>query len=248
MQKSGCRLFGLSRAIVALAVAGLLSGCAHRLDNPEDPWESYNRGMYAFNDGLDRAVIKPVAEVYDAVTPRPVRTGVGNFFGNLGDVWIGANNLLQGKAAEGLSDWMRFLFNSTFGLAGLLDIATEAGLAKHDEDFGQTLATWGVSEGPFVVLPFFGGKTLRDAVALPVDMRLDQAWRSAHIPTRNALLGLKIAHGRANVLGVNRTLDEGTLDKYAFTRDFYLQQRRSKIADNRRRSYGEDDFSDVGPE
>jgi phospholipid-binding lipoprotein MlaA len=221
-----------------------LSGCASLNHNPDDPWEAYNRGAFSFNEQVDRAVLKPLATAYDTVTPRPFKIAVGNFFSNLGDVWIGANNLLQGKVADGLSDWMRFLFNSTFGLAGVLDIASEAGLKKHDEDFGQTLAVWGVGEGRYVVLPFFGGRTLRDAVVMPLDMKMDTVWQSAHIPTRNVFRATRLVHVRSTLLGVTRTLDRGTLDRYAFTRDFYLQQRRNKVNDGRI-NYGDDDFSDI---
>lgn len=230
--------------MVALLLLILTSGCASRPHNPQDPWESYNRSMFTFNENVDRAVLKPLATAYDTVTPRPFKIAVGNFFSNLADVWIGANNVLQGKMAEGLSDWMRFLFNSTFGLAGLLDIASEAGLQKHDEDFGQTLAVWGVGEGRYVVLPFFGGRTLRDAVVMPIDMKMDSAWQSAHIPTRNVVRATKLIHVRSTLLGVTRTLNEGTFDRYAFVRDFYLQQRRSKVNDGRV-NYGDDDFSDI---
>lgn len=216
---------------MVVSTALVLGGCASQPANPDDPLERYNRAMFTFNDRLDRAVVKPVGQVYDAVTPRPVRIGVGNFFSNLGDVWIGFNNILQGKVGDGVSDLMRFAFNSTWGLLGLLDIASEAGLPKHDEDFGQTLAVWGVGEGPYVVLPFFGPRTLRDAAALPLDVAGDNVWGVDHVRTRNSLTGLRIAHTRANLLGLERTLDEGTFDNYAYARDFYLQQRRYKVAD-----------------
>ncbi len=216
--------------VVALAVL-VMAGCASRPANPDDPLERFNRAMFSFNEGVDKAVIRPVATVYDTVTPSPVKTGVGNFFGNLGDLWIGFNNILQGKVGNGMSDWMRFLVNSTFGLFGLLDVASEMGLQKNDEDFGQTLAVWGVGEGPYVVLPIFGPRTLRDAAVLPVDVQGDPVWRLEHVPTRNTLTGVRMAHNRARLLGLEKTLDEGTLDPYAFTRDFYLQQRRYKVHD-----------------
>ncbi len=218
-------------AVLVACVVLLASGCASRPSNPDDPLERYNRAMFSFNDGVDRAIVRPLATVYDTVAPRPVQTGVGNFFGNLGDIWVGFNNMLQGKVGAGLSDWMRFLVNSTFGLFGLLDVASEMGLQKNDEDFGQTLAVWGVGEGPYFVVPFFGPSTLRDAAVLPVDVLGDPVWGTDHVPTRNTLTGLRLAHQRARLLGLEKTLDEGTLDKYAFTRDFYLQQRRYKVYD-----------------
>lgn len=229
----GGRGFG-RRAVAcacALAVMVTLSGCASNPQNPDDPFEDYNRRMFKINQRVDKYTFRPLARVYDTVTPRPVRIGVGNFFGNLEDLWIGTNNMLQGKFADGVSDWMRFAFNSTWGIAGLLDIASEAGLPKHDEDFGQTLAVWGVGDGPFIVLPFFGPRTTRDGVALPVDVHFNRVWRIDHVPTRNSMTAFDITHMRADFLGVEKTLAHGTLDRYAYTRDFYLQQRRFKVAD-----------------
>jgi len=214
----------------------LVAGCASA--PPEDPLEPFNRNMFSFNEKLDNAVLKPVAKGYVAVTPAPVRTWVSNFFGNLQDPWIGFNNLLQGKPAAAINDVMRFVFNTTLGIGGLLDIASEAGMPKHDEDFGQTLGVWGVKEGPFVVLPLFGPRTLRDAAAMPLDMAAESPWT---IPygnpivhdemARYSLSGMKMIDARARLLGVERTLDEGTLDKYRYMRDFYLQQRRFKVHD-----------------
>ncbi|MBC9073564.1 VacJ family lipoprotein [Thauera sp. CAU 1555] len=223
---------GSSFRIAALACGVILaSGCASTPRNPDDPLEGYNRAMFAFNENLDKALVKPVAQAYDYVTPKPVQTGVGNFFGNLADPWIGLNNMLQGKPAEAFSDWMRFMVNSVFGIFGLLDIASEARLPKHDEDFGQTLAVWGVGEGPYFVVPFFGPRTVRDAAVLPVDLVGDKVWRAGHVPTRNAIRVLDITHARATLLGADRTLEESTFDKYAYLRDFYLQQRRYKVHD-----------------
>lgn len=219
------------RALAATVCVVVMSGCATTGGNPDDPLEGYNRAMFSFNEQVDKAVLRPVAQAYKTVTPTPVRTGVGNVFGNIGDVWIGANNFLQGKVEAGISDWMRFLVNSSFGLLGMLDVASEMGFRKNDEDFGQTLAVWGVGEGPFVVLPLFGPKTLRDAAMMPVDSLGDGVMAINHVPTRNSLLGLRLVDGRARLLGIDKTLDEGTLDKYGFARDFYLQQRRYKVFD-----------------
>lgn len=221
---------GVRTLLVACAVT-VSAGCATTASNPGDPLERYNRAMFSFNDGLDKAVIKPAAEAYVAVLPAPVRTGVGNVFGNLGEPWIAVNSLLQGKLRDALGDAARFLLNSTLGIVGIFDVATEAGLAKHDEDLGQTLGSWGVGEGPFVVLPFFGPRTLRDAVALPVDMMGDDVWAISHMPTRNSLTAVRLLHARSRVLGIDKTLEEGTLDKYSYVRDFYLEQRRYKVFD-----------------
>jgi len=224
----------LSRGVRLLLLVScsmfVLSGCASTPPNPDDPLERYNRAMYSFNDGVDKVVVRPAAKAYETVTPRLVRTGVGNFFGNLGDVWIGLNSMLQGKVGDAFSDWMRFMVNTTFGVAGVFDVATEMGLPKNDEDFGQTLAVWGVGEGPFVVLPLLGPRTLRDAMALPVDWQGDPVASIDHSRTRASFIGLRVVHGRANLLGIDKTLAEA-LDPYAFTRDFYLQQRRYKVYD-----------------
>jgi phospholipid-binding lipoprotein MlaA len=225
------KIFGFVKASgLTLIAAALLAGCANA--PAEDPFEGYNRAMFSFNEKLDAFVAKPVAKAYVAVTPAPVRTWVGNFFGNLNDPWIGFNNLLQGKPAEALSDMMRFLVNSTMGIGGLLDIATEARLPNHDEDLGQTLGVWGFHGGPYVMLPFFGPRTLRDALAFPLDRTFDDSWRFVpDIATRNTLTALQLASERARLLGLDHTLDEATLDKYRYARDFYLQQRRFKIHD-----------------
>lgn len=234
-------VFRSSRASLAVAVlsAALATGCA-TTSNPDDPLEGYNRAMFSFNEQLDKVAIKPAAQVYEAVLPSPVRTGVGNVLGNLGDPWIGLNNLLQGKVAEGMSDLMRFALNSTWGLLGLLDIASAAGLPKHDEDLGQTLGRWGVGEGAYIVLPFFGPRTVRDAVALPADMMGNEPFSIDHVPTRNTVLGTRVVHGRSVLLGADRTLKEAALDRYAFVRDFYLEQRRYKVGDGRKERVYED--------
>jgi phospholipid-binding lipoprotein MlaA len=233
--------FPVLRARLAVAVlsAGLMTGCA-TTGNPDDPLEGYNRAMFAFNDQVDRAVLKPAAQAYEYVVPGPLRTGVGNFFGNLTDPWIATNNLLQGKVADALSDFMRFAVNSTFGLLGVLDIATEMGLPKHDEDLGQTLGRWGVGEGAYVVLPFFGPRTVRDTVALPADMAGQSPVGIDHVPTRNTVTATRIVHTRSVLLGTERTLDEATFDRYAFVRDFYLEQRRYKVSDGAQERVYED--------
>ncbi|ENO79528.1 MlaA family lipoprotein [Thauera sp. 63] len=216
-------------AVAALSVS-VLSGCATTA-NPDDPLEGYNRAMFSFNEQLDKVVVKPAAQAYEFVLPQFVRTGVGNFIGNLEDPWIGLNNLMQGKGADGMSDLMRFFVNSTFGLLGVLDVATEMGLPKHDEDLGQTLGRWGVGEGAYIVLPLFGSRTVRDAVALPADRAGQSPLNIDHVPTRNSYTALRITHVRSTFLGAEKTVDEATIDKYAYTRDFYLEQRRYKVSD-----------------
>ena len=221
------------RRCVALALsAALLGGCASAR-NPDDPFEPYNRGMHSFNEQADKVVLKPLAEAYDALLPAPAKTAVGNVFGNLGDPWIGVNNALQGKVGDACSDMMRFMVNSTFGIFGVLDIATPMGLPRHDEDLGQTLARWGVGEGAYFVLPILGPRTVRDTVALPVDLAASGVFQADDIPTRNTLRVLDITHARWRLLGADRTLEEAALDRYAYLRDFYLSQRRYKVADGK---------------
>ena len=217
-----------------LALAGLgfavLQGCAISPDaHPRDPWEPLNRQVASFNDGLDEAVVKPVATVYEHVTPPVVRTGVYNFFGNISDLWSLANNLLQLKPKESVETFFRVGVNTTLGLAGLIDVASELRLEKHKEDFGQTLGYWGVPTGPYVVLPLLGPSTLRDSLALPVDSRGDLVAGMSDVAGRNSLFALRLVDLRATLLGAGKLLEAAALDKYSFTRDAYLQRRRSQI-------------------
>lgn len=220
------------RMALAGAVAVACAGCATAPGgNPRDPFETFNRGMFEFNDGVDRAIFKPAATVYRAVTPAPVRTGVGNFLGNLEDVWSFANSALQGKAQAAAETFMRFNVNTFLGLGGILDIASEAGIKRRREDFGQTLGYWGVPSGPYLVLPFLGSSTVRDTVALPVDMSADIVGNLDHVPTRNAIKVLDLLDTRAGLMRASEALDEVALDKYTFTRDAYLQRRRNAVFD-----------------
>ncbi|WP_374337174.1 VacJ family lipoprotein [Methyloversatilis sp.] len=218
-------------AVVATLAAALISGCATS-GNPKDPIEGYNRAMFSFNETVDKAVIKPVAQGYDFIMPAPVQTGVSNFFANIADLWTGINNLLQGKAGDALSDAGRVLVNSTVGILGLFDVATPMGLEKHEEDFGQTLGRWGVGDGAYVVLPIFGPRTLRDTFGLAADIYVDPV-RDAdgHRGYRNSAMALRAIDARANLLKVESALEAAALDKYAYVRDAYLQSRRSAIYD-----------------
>ena len=216
-------------AAAALALA-LLQGCATGPSaNPADPLEPFNRTMFNFNDGLDKAILKPVATAYRDVTPAPVRTGVTNFFGNISDVWSMVNNLLQGKPEEAADSLFRVTTNTLWGLGGIFDVATDLKIRKHSEDFGQTLGVWGVDSGPYVVLPLLGPSTVRDSVGLLADYQGDLVSRSHNVPVRNSLTTLRVVNGRANLLGAGEVVDEAALDKYSFTRDIYLQRRRSLI-------------------
>ena len=216
---------------LATALLAGLSGCASTANNPKDPIEGFNRAMFSFNDGLDKAIIKPVAQGYDYVLPQPVQTGVSNFFGNIADVFIAVNNLLQGKPADAASDAGRFLLNTTVGILGVFDVATPAGLEKHDEDFGQTFGRWGVGEGAYVVWPFIGSRTVRDTAGYVVDVAVDPVWNVDHVPTRNSLAVLRLVDTRASLLPAEKVIDDAALDKYTYMRDAYLQRRKSLVYD-----------------
>lgn len=215
------------QAALALGVTLMLAGCAG--PNPRDPYEGFNRAVFSFNDTVDTYALKPVATVYRDVTPSFVQTGVGNFFGNLGDAWTAVNNLLQGKGEAGMTDVTRFALNSTLGILGLFDIASEAGLQKHKEDFGQTLGTWGVSSGPYLMLPLLGPSTVRDTVALPADFA-GNIWRYKDpVHVRNIGTGVNLIDTRASLLDATSMLEDAALDRYEFIRDGYLQRRESQI-------------------
>lgn len=223
------------RLAAACALALLASGCASLPDDQprdaRDPWERYNRAMHSFNDSVDRAVLKPVATAYKTAVPQPIRTGIGNFLGNLGDVWSFVNNALQGKAEGALTSFWRVAINTTIGLGGVLDPATDLQLERRKEDFGQTLGVWGVGSGPYFVLPFLGPSTLRDTVALPADYYGHPLKYFKGTRLRNTLGVTRVVHTRASVLDATELLQGAALDDYSFTRDAYLQKRRNDIYD-----------------
>lgn len=216
----------------ALALAGLLAGCASGPQtNPRDPYEGYNRSMTRFNDGVDEAVLKPVATLYKEVTPTPVRTGVSNVFSNLGDFWSFVNSALQLRGEEAFDSFVRFNVNTVFGIGGVFDVASEMGIERHKQDFGLTLGRWGVPSGPYLVLPLLGPSTVRDTVAMPVDMAGSLTGELVdHVPTRNSLYVLRVVDRRASLLGAGSVLESAALDKYAFTRDVYMQLRNQHAA------------------
>ncbi|MEO8408059.1 MAG: VacJ family lipoprotein [Oxalobacteraceae bacterium] len=232
---------GTPGLILTLALTLAVSGCATG-SNPKDPLENYNRVIFGFNDKLDQVVLKPAATVYQNVLPSFVQTGVGNFFGNIGDVWTAVNNLLQGKLENGMTDIMRVAVNSTMGFLGVLDIGSEAGLPKHREDFGQTLGAWGVQSGPYFVLPVFGSSTVRDTAALPVDLSADLWSYKDPVNVRNIGIGVRLVDQRAALLGASSLIEDAALDKYVFTRDAYLQRRQSLVQDGRSKKDIEDDI------
>ena len=221
------------KTLLLLFSLSLLSACASVPGGPTkgDPFESYNRAMFQFNDGLDEYIVRPVAQGYDAVLPSPVKTGISNFFSNLGDIFVILNDLLQFKFKQAASDTTRFLVNSTFGLYGLVDISTPMGLEKHNEDLGQTFATWGVPEGPYVVLPFFGPKTLRGTGGFIIETAYDPVYKIENEDVMWATVALRAIDERYQLLKASRIVDQAAIDKYSFVRDAYLQHRRNLVHD-----------------
>lgn len=209
-----------------------LQACA-TVANPDrrDPMESWNRGVFGFNDTVDAAVIKPVAKTYKEVVPNVVRTGVGNFFSNLDDLWSGVNNALQLRGLDTAESFGRFLINTTWGLGGLLDIASEMGMERHNANFGLTLGRWGVGSGPFVVIPFWGSSTLRDTGALVFDIKGNPVNHIDDVPRRDILTIVNLIDTRATYLKAGEVVEEAALDKYSFTRDAFLQRRRNQVFD-----------------
>ncbi|MDM0031642.1 VacJ family lipoprotein [Variovorax sp. J22P271] len=221
-----------ARAALAGGALVLASGCATGPNaNPADPLEPLNRQVYRFNNTLDDALLKPAATVYVKVLPSPVRSGVNNFFGNLSDVWSFVNSVAQLKLQDSAQTFMRVNVNTVFGLGGILDVATELGIDRHSEDFGQTLGRWGVPAGPYLMLPILGPSTLRDTAALPVDLRGDLVSGVSDISVRNSMYAIRLIDIRANLLRVGQLLDDAALDRYTFTRDAFLQRRRNEVHD-----------------
>ncbi len=214
------------------AVLGGLTGCATTAKNSKDPYEPFNRAMFSVNEALD-LVVKPVAQGYDAAAPRPVKVGISNFFGNIADVGTSLNNLLQGKGEQGFSDVSRVLINTTVGIGGVFDVASEIGLEKHSEDFGQTLGKWGVGEGPFFYWPLIGPRTTRDTFAGVVDANIDPVWHLKNIPARNSLAGARLIKTRAQLLPTDKMIEQAAFDKYDYIRNAYLQNRRSEVSDGK---------------
>ena len=215
----------------------LMAGCATTQQTERvakiDPFESVNRAVFTFNENADEYVIKPVAEAYQFVLPDFVRTGVTNFFSNIGNVFVAVNNLLQGKPGNAANDIGRFLVNSTIGILGLFDVATDAGLEKNKEDFGQTLGVWGVPSGPYVVLPLFGPSSVRDTAGLALDIKTDFILNSNQL-NHDQKVGstvLRVVNQRANLLDASQLLEDAAFDKYSFLRDSYLQRRRNQVYD-----------------
>lgn len=217
--------------IFILFTAIVLTGCASTgKRNAADPFEPFNRGVYTFNDTLDKAIIKPVAQGYNKVMPTTGKTLVSNFFSNLDDVIVTANDLLQFKFIQAFSDGMRVLVNSTIGVAGLVDVAS-MNLEKHNEDFGQTLGYWGIKSGPYLVVPILGPSTIRDTIGDIGDGQVSMISNTKHVRTRNQLYLTKGIKRRAQLLDNEGLIDGAVIDRYSFIRDAYLQRRESLVFD-----------------
>lgn len=233
------------RWTVPLVLSGVLAACATGPEaNPRDPLEPMNRKVTQFNDAVDGALLKPVATVYQEITPDPVRTGVNNFFENLRDVWSFINASLQLRPREAAENFLRFNVNTLFGVAGIFDVASEMGIERTRLDFGQTLGRWGVPSGPYLVLPIFGPSTVRDAAGFSVESSGDLVQGLSNVPTRNSLYVLRAVETRANLLRATTLLEGAALDKYSFTRELYLQRRESQIEDLIDKGIGLKDGSD----
>jgi len=241
--------------VTVLAAALLAAGCASvEHPNPRDPLESYNRGMFAFNDAVDGALLKPVAYAYRDLTPKPVRSCIHNVFGNVGDVWSALNSLLQGRGHDFANTLGRVMFNTTMGLGGCIDVATMNGAYKIPNDLGTTLGVWGIGSGPYIVLPFMGSSTLRDGTATLGSVAagvspLTPVFEIDNIPVRNTILGLYVVDLRESLLDADEIVNRTALDRYSFIRDAYLQRRDAMV--NQRTSdsgalpdYSDDDLPD----
>jgi len=238
-------LNSLLKLITVILLLGFNVGCTtlEGPANPDDPFEGFNRSMFSFNENLDEYAFKPIAEGYQADTPDAVDTGITNFFNNLDDVWVFINDLLQLKIDKAMATSARIVFNSTFGLFGFMDVATDFGLKKHDEDFGQTLGYWGVKSGPYLVLPFFGPTNVRDGIGFVVDSSpLDFVYDDMTTQHEYSFLTLYYIDKRADLLSAKDIVDEAALDPDAYIRDGWMQRRLNKIYDGNPPEDDEDDL------
>ena len=234
-------LMRISILLASLLLAGCSSINLSSYVQQKDPFESFNRGVYKFNDALDRAVLKPVAQGYNKVMPMRGKKMVHNFFSNLDDIFVTANDLLQLKFAQATSDFTRVWVNTIFGVFGLFDVADK--LEKHNEDFGQTLGYWGVNSGPYLVLPFLGPSSVRDGAGLAVDSYYGVIENIEDIPTRNTLYATSKVDLRAHLLDAEEVVEGTMMDRYSFMRDAYLMHRQSLVYDGSppREKYDDDE-------
>lgn len=225
-------LVNFRRGLLVLLCWGsaLFAGCATGpRSDPRDPFEPMNRTVWEFNEGVDKAVLKPVAQAYKDVMPGLARRGVSNFFSNLTDFWSFVNSTLQLKPREAIDNLVRFNLNTFFGLGGLLDIATDFNIERHREDLGKTLGRWGVPSGPYLVLPLLGPSTLRDAAVRSIDVNADPVRHLDGVALRNTLYVTRLIEIRASLLGAGDMLDQAALDRYSFARDVFLQIRQREV-------------------
>ena len=225
---------GRLRLIICVVLVVFISGCATTgVHDERDPIEGFNRSMYSFNQGMDKILFNPIAKLYQAITPDFVEKGISNFFNNIDDISIIANDILQLKIGQAYMDTARFVFNSTLGLGGFRDVSSLMGLEKHDEDFGQTLAVWGVGAGPYIVVPIFGPTTLRDSTSLVVDDILlnPVSYLNNNDALKAGILTLNFIDIKADLLTTNDLVDEAALDQYEFTKNAYFSRRESQIND-----------------
>lgn len=218
----------------AVVLCLCLSACATPMadrSDPRDPYENLNRKVFVVNQVFDQVLLKPVSKGYSNYAPDFIQTTIGNFFGNLADVWTAVNNFLQGKPREGIQDTGRVAVNTVFGVAGLADVATKLGLPKHQEDFGQTLGVWGVKPGPYVMLPLFGPSTMRDALAKPLDLYADPLNLSTRSDVEYSLRAVRLVDDRARLLPTTDMIEKVALDPYQFVRDAHFQQREARVND-----------------
>ena len=211
----------------------LLSGCASipaDEADPADPYESFNRASYNFNSAIDKVILKPIAKGYDAIAPKPIKVGISNFFANIDEIPTILNGLLQGKFLDSLSDTGRFIINTTLGLAGFIDVASDLGLEEHDEDFGQTLGAWGFESGAYIVLPLFGPSTVRDAIGQPIDGLYSLTQNVDHIPTKNSIYFMDLLDLRYRLLALDSQLEDA-IDEYSFVRDAFMMRREYQVYD-----------------
>jgi len=232
-----------------LGAAALVAGCASVPNpTPDDPWESYNRSMFAFNDTVDQAFLKPIATGYDQLMPDPAQNCIRNVFNNLGDVWSAINSFLQARGHDFFNTLGRVLFNSTMGLGGCIDVASMNGAKRIPNDFGVTLGVWGFNSGPYVVLPFLGSSSVRDGTATLGTFAagvspVTPVFQIDNVPLRNSLIGLYIVDTRAGLLDADKLVDDVALDRYSFIRDAYIQHRKAMV-DSRRDGVAAPDYSD----
>ncbi|MBI4006333.1 MAG: VacJ family lipoprotein [Gammaproteobacteria bacterium] len=220
------------RVACGIALVVFVSGCATTgAGDPRDPFEGFNRGVYSFNQAVDDALFNHVSKLYQVITPELVDKGITNFFSNLNDIAVVVNDFLQLKVNQALSDATRFIFNSTIGLAGFFDVSTHAGLPKHDEDFGQTLAHWGVGSGPYLVIPLFGPSTVRDVTGNAVDRGiLNPVFYLDDTELKAGLLTLNYVDFKADLLSAKKLVGEAALDEYEFVKNAYFEKRAHQIS------------------